>query len=114
MHDSKYRLLRDKYIEELTHLSDETRKGYRSAINNFVRFLKFKDTFERKNIINYSNSTDFKDLEISSQNSYKHDKNLKKMSLQLRMDNKKQFLDYIDCAYKYHECIEDLQRKEII
>ncbi len=53
MQDSKYKLLRDKYIEELTHLSDETRKGYRSAINSFGRFLKFRDIFERKDIIKY-------------------------------------------------------------
>ena len=71
MYDSKYKLLRDKYLEELTHLSDETRKGYRSAINSFGRFLKFKDTFERKDIIKYLNSTNFNNLEISSQNSYK-------------------------------------------
>lgn len=71
MQDSKYKLLRDKYLEELTHLSSETVKGYRSAINSFGRFLEFKDTFDRNDIIRYLNSDEFKNLEISSQNSYK-------------------------------------------
>jgi len=43
-----------------------------------------------------------------------HDKNIKNMSLELRMDNKKQFLNYIHCHYKYGEYIDDLQQKEII
>lgn len=43
-----------------------------------------------------------------------HDKNLKRMSLELHMDSKNQFLEYIHCPYKYNEYIEDLQRKNII
>lgn len=67
MSDSKYKLLRAKYLEELTHLSSETIKGYRSAINSFGRFLEFKDSFDRNDIIQYLNSDTFKRLEISSQ-----------------------------------------------
>lgn len=40
--------------------------------------------------------------------------NIHNMTHELHMDNKKQFLDYIKCSYKYHEYIEDLQRKDIV
>lgn len=40
--------------------------------------------------------------------------NLKKMALEMRMENQKQFLDYINCDYKYKEYITDLKRKNHI
>jgi hypothetical protein len=43
---------------------------------------------------------------------YEH--NIHKMVHELHMDDKKQFIAYIDCPYKYPKYIEDLQRKNII
>ena len=40
--------------------------------------------------------------------------NLKKMALELRMENQKQFLDYISCDYKYEAYIADLRRNNHI
>jgi len=43
---------------------------------------------------------------------YEH--NIHKMVHELHMDDKKQFIDYIDCPYRYSEYIRDLRRKNII
>ncbi|NVM19579.1 MAG: hypothetical protein HWN80_17890 [Candidatus Lokiarchaeota archaeon] len=71
MQETKYTLLRDKYLEELSHLADETKKGYRTAINNLGKFINYKDVFDKRDIIDYLNSEGFQSLEVSSQNSYK-------------------------------------------
>ena len=71
MHETKYILLRDKYLEELSHLADETKKGYRTVINNLGKFINYKDVFDKQDIIDYLNSEGFQSLEVSSQNSYK-------------------------------------------
>jgi len=71
MYENKYTLLRDKYLEELSHLADETKKGYRTVINNFGKSINYKDVFNKQDIIDYLNSEGFQSLEVSSQNSYK-------------------------------------------
>lgn len=40
--------------------------------------------------------------------------NIHKMVHELYMDDKKQFINYIDCPYSYREDIEDLRNKNII
>lgn len=40
--------------------------------------------------------------------------NIHNMVRELHMDNKKQFLDYINCPYKYEPYINDLRRKGVI
>lgn len=70
MYENRYNLLKDKYLEELTNLASETKKGYRTAINSFGKFLNHNDSFDRNDIIQYLNSEWFTSLSISSQNSY--------------------------------------------
>lgn len=71
MYENKYTLLRDKYLEELSHLATETKNGYRTVINNFGKSINYKDVFDKQDIIDYLNSEGFQSLEVSSQNSYK-------------------------------------------
>ena len=40
--------------------------------------------------------------------------NIQNMVKELKMENRNQFLDYINCPYKYNEYVEDLRRKNHI
>jgi integrase len=71
MSENEYILLRDKYIKELSHFANDTRMGYRTAINNFGKFINFKNSFDPNDILDYLNSKNFMNLEISTQYLYK-------------------------------------------
>lgn len=71
MSENKFILLRDKYLEELSHLANQTRKGHRTSINSLGKFINFKNSFDPSDILDYLNSEYFNNLEIATQNTYR-------------------------------------------